>query len=86
MKLSEKYSVGDLVIIPAYTPAVTEHPETHQLVDFVTGEDETNFGIVTNIVENQNYGEITILCGNNFIHLPSVEGRPELVVMENEEC
>ena len=86
MKTSEKYSVGDLVIIPPYTPAVVEDPDTHQLVDFVTAENDQNFGIITNITETSEYGEITVLCGNNLVYLPAIRQRPGLVVLEGVKC
>ena len=86
MKTTLNYSVGDLVIIPPYTPAVTQDPMSKSMIDFVTSEDCKTIGIVTDIMESENYGEITVLVGHNFVYIPMYSSKPDLIKLEKSQC
>lgn len=71
MKLTDDYRVGDLVQLPEMVYAMVMDHETKCLVDCFLGDGPPAVGIVTDIGLDNEYNEVTVLIGNEFLYIPN---------------
>jgi hypothetical protein len=83
MKLTADYHVGDLVQLPEMMYAMVMDHETKCLVDYFLGDDPPVVGIVTDIGLDNEYNEVTILVGDEFLYIPNRHEKPKFILVES---